>query len=446
MIIKRTKPSSQKSSEKLSEKKLEKLLEKYAELILKNGVHVIKGQSIIIKSEPIHWPFINILIKKAYQLGAKQVVPELVHPYASIYQTLYQKKEYLGKLPRYTKNIVDTYIDEHWARIMITGSENPNFYSIANQDNNTIIQKELMTTMRPLLQASIKGDCTWTIAPYPTPKWAQKVLAPRFGKTKIAKMSDEQLIQEFWKVLIPILRLNHKDPSKAWKKHSDTLKKRVKYLNSLDIEYLHYESKSGKTDLKIYLADNAIWGGGNFNAFDKRPFLPNIPTEEVFSCPHRLKTEGSVKVTRPVKVFGDEIIDAYFEFKDGRVVNYSAKKNKALLDKYFSIDENARYLGEVALVDSTSPIYQAHLLFDSILLDENASCHIALGNGIPSVIKEGTKLKEKDLKEKGCNHSLLHTDFMIGSDDLKITAYIKTSKKNRPRKQLVIMKNGKFSF
>ncbi|MBF0316047.1 MAG: aminopeptidase [Oligoflexia bacterium] len=415
----------------------EQLLLKYADLILKNGVHLLPGQNLVIRGEPIHWPFINLLAKRAYQIGANQIRFDVFHPTAHVYRTLYQRKEYLPELPTYTQSTVDAYINEHWARINLEGSEDPEFFKDANQENNAVIQKAASTAMRPVLNASMKGDCTWTIAPVPTPKWAAKVL-----KREIASdsSSESDLVHDYWKVLIPILRLDHEDPCKAWKEHSNKLKSRLGILNQMQITHLHYETADRKTDLTIVLADDGQWCGGDFSAHDGRPFLPNIPTEEVFSCPHRLKTRGRVQVTRPVKIFGEEIVGASFTFEEGRVVAFDAEKGRGLLEKYFAMDENARCLGEVALVDGTSPIYKANLIFDSILLDENASCHIALGNGIMSAIRDGARLTPEELKSKGWNSSILHTDFMIGSNDLKITAH------TRSQGSIVIMRDGLFVF
>ena len=231
--------------------------------------------------------------------------------------------------------------------------------------------------------------------------------------------ADGDNISNFWDVLIPIFRLDKKNPTQAWKKHIAELRQRSKLLNEAELSWLHF--KGPGTDLKVHLSPKSIWCGGGMTTVDNRYYLPNLPTEEVYTTPDFRKTEGRVSVTRPLKIFNQNVERAWFEFNEGKVVDYGAEKGKEVLKQYFKADPRAMFLGEVALVDVNSPIYRSGKVFDSILLDENAASHIALGRGIPFAIQNGTTLAEDALEKLGCNNALLHTDFMIGTSDMNVT-------------------------
>jgi aminopeptidase len=205
----------------------------------------------------------------------------------------------------------------------------------------------------------------------------------------------------------------------AWKDHAATLKRRCEAMNDSGIRSLRITGPG--TDLNIELCSESIWIGGPCTTPDGRVFIPNMPTEEIFTTPDYRKTSGKVSVTRPVKVMETLVDGAWFEFKDGRVIQFGADSGREVLEKYLSVDEGASFVGEIALVDSSSPIYQSGCIFSSILYDENASCHLALGNGYPTGLKNGSTLRGKQqLLDAGCNVSLVHRDFMIGSPEINI--------------------------
>ncbi len=406
----------------------EKLLDKYADLILETGVKLKEGQNLLIAAEPVHWDFVALLEKKAYERGARYVRPELIHPKSKLARVNYSKKEYLDYIPSYFDKNIDTYVDENWSLISLNGMEEPEIYKEMDQERNSIMQRALLERSMKFSMARIAGNCRWNIAPVPTLKWASQVLG---GDT------SEQKLEEFWNILIPILKLDQENPIEAWQKHAETLHARRKFLNETNLDYLHFKGEG--TDLKIYMNKLGNWMGGAFNSpYDKENFIPNLPTEEVFTSPDFKKTQGKVKVTRPVEVLGNLVKEAWFKFKDGEVVDYGAKEGKELLEKYFSIDPQAKFLGEVALVDSASPIFKANKIFYSILLDENASCHIALGKGFSLCIQNGENMEEQELIDAGCNKSLLHTDFMIGSETIDVTGFLQNGN------ELPIIENGRF--
>ncbi len=405
------------------------LLNRYADLILSVGINLQQGDNLLIRAEPIHLYFVDILEKLAYEKGARFIRFKMTASKSTLNRVSYQKEEYLDYIPSDYESTVDAYVDEGWCVISIEGMEDPDIFSEMDQERFAKMQKPLLEKSKKLMRAAMSGPTRWTIAPLPTPGWAAKVFAE-----KDSKASTEKL----WQCLIPILRLNSDNPTKLWKEHLDGLKKRTDYLDSLQLDHLHFEGEG--TDLKVYLGEKSCWIGGSLCHNGGLPFLANIPTEEVFSTPDFRKTNGRVQVTRPVKVSGKSVIGSWFEFKNGTVVDFGAQEGKAALEQFFKMDPNAKALGEVALVDVESPIFKTNKIFDSILLDENASCHIALGRGIPLAIVGGDKMDEEQLKDCGCNHSLLHTDFMIGSKQLKVTGI------GRDGTKTVIIETGRFTI
>ena len=405
------------------------LLEKYANLIIKVGVNLQKGQCLIIKGEHTHWEFVNLLQQVAYKNGAKYIHTDLQAPFSKLNQNKFQHEEFLNFIPKFIDSQIAEYVEDRWSIIHLDGKADPNCFESLNQEKNAIIEKVIREHGKRFSCAALSGKCCWTIAPLPTPGWAQKVLG---GK------ASEENKNALWEILIPILKLDKSDPVKAWQDHSDRLKERISILDQSDIDYLHFTGPG--TDLKIYLSQYSRWQGGAFTSPEGNPFMPNIPTEEIFSTPDFRKTEGRIKVTKPVNVLGKDVVDAYFEFKNGQVNKFSASIGEDTLAKYFEIDPTAKYLGEVALVDTSSPIYMADKIFHSILLDENASCHIALGRGISTAIIGGDKMSEEELKNVGHNNSLLHTDFMVGSSEVSVTGVLHDGQKLR------IISNGLFNI
>lgn len=234
--------------------------------------------------------------------------------------------------------------------------------------------------------------------------------------------------------------LNSENPIKAWEIHGKKLHKRCEILNKLKLEKIIF--KNQKTNLEIYLLENSIWTGGSEKVRETNiEFNANMPTEEVFTTPNYKKTNGIMYTTRPVTILGNLITGIWLEFKNGKVINFGCddEQSKKILKRHIETDVQAQYVGEVALVDSNSPIYQSKLTFYSILYDENASCHIALGNAYTSCLSNGQELKtEAEKLNYGCNVSLIHTDFMIGSDDINVIGIDKSGKEH------TIIQNGQF--
>jgi aminopeptidase len=239
--------------------------------------------------------------------------------------------------------------------------------------------------------------------------------------------------------LIPILRLDQPDPVSAWRRAGKELEERGEKLTGMELESLRFLDDG--TDLVIGLNPGALWVGGPVVMADGRWTLPNIPTEEIFTTPDWRRTEGTVRCTRPVKVLETQVTGAWFRFREGRVVEAGAKTGADVLETFLSTDQGARFVGEVALVDDRSPISRSGLTFSSILLDENASCHFALGSGYPENLQNAGELTEdKALKDAGCNVSLVHVDFMMASGETRVIGT------DRQGQEKVLMEKGRFVF
>ena len=227
-------------------------------------------------------------------------------------------------------------------------------------------------------------------------------------------------IEAQWKLIFDTCRVTGGDPVGEWQKHLDRLNELGAKMNALNLESVHFESANG-TDLTVGLAEQAVWESAGSKNEKGVPFLPNIPTEEVFTAPHKDKVDGIVYGTKPYVFNGQLIKNFHVTFKDGKVVEHGADEGADLLGQLLDTDEGARHIGEVALVPASSPINRSGKLFYNTLFDENAACHIAFGDSYPGTTVGGTGLSKEELAARGMNHSSLHEDVMIGAEDSRIT-------------------------
>jgi len=399
----------------------------YAELIVQSGVALYPGQCLQIKTGPETYPFAQKVAIAAYGAGAALVRIEIDDLMLLRKRTDSQTTEQLGMVPDFSKSIDYEMMAKDWAYVRIDNTEDRHWLSDADAEKLSAFKAGVATSGKIYQLSRMRHEHPWCVVAAPGPRWAEAILGK--GAT----------VEALWNVLAPILRLDTPDPVKAWQDHADALLARGNMLNGLEIESLRFTSAS--TDLTIGFTEQARWSGGGDPLPNGGFFLANIPTEEVFSTPDRLKAEGYVTTTRPVSVMDSLVEDVRLEFNEGKVVACKAGKGQSVMDRFLDTDEGARHLGEVALVDEDSPIAQAKHVFHSILYDENASCHLALGAGYPSCLANHESLNSNEkLLAAGCNRSLVHTDFMVGSPDMDIVA------KTRAGKSVQIMKRGKFAL
>lgn len=270
----------------------------------------------------------------------------------------------------------------------------------------------------------------WCVISVPTKAWARRVFP---------ELKEEFAIAEMWKLILKIVRADRENPILEWEKHLSMLKARMDYLNSKKFIKLIYRNSLG-TNLEIELPEGHKWISGGEKSKSGVEFVANIPTEEIFTMPHRDGVNGVVVSSKPLIYGGSTINHFTLTFKDGKVVEYSAKVGEEILGKLLDIDENSRYLGEVALVEYDSPISKSEKVFYNTLYDENASCHLALGGAYPVCLENSENQSEEELKARGMNNSLIHEDFMIGTEDMEIVGV------DLEGNETLVMKDGNFAF
>lgn len=399
---------------------------RYTRLLLEAGIHFRPGQCLSISAEPFHWPFLNILAEEAYRAGAKFVDVAAPHPRLGKARVDYASTDTLEFVPAHTLARRDMILAGGWSRLAFTGEEDPDLFANVDQSRYAITTKAAGTTNKPLMDACGSGRVPWCVAGLPTPAWAERVFSDTDGNHNARAL---------WDVMKPILRLDKEDPVQAWRDLAQASVMRCRHLDAHDFKSIHLTAPG--TDLILGCIPQAHWEGGTLHDHNGNPFIPNLPTEEVFTTPDWRLTEGRAAVTRPVQVMGKPVEQAWFEFQKGRVETFGATNGEEQLAAFFNVDERARYLGEVALVDAESPIFQSGLIFSNILYDENAACHIALGSGYPLIPSPEDTTSDEKLA-MGINQSLVHTDFMIGCPEMDITG------KTASGKNIAILRQGHF--
>lgn len=400
-------------------------LKEYADVILTTGVNLKKGQKLNIACSHGNYEFARLVAQRAYKWGAGFVNIEVRDNYLLKARAENQTVDQLDYFPLFSQVHASQLVSEEWAFLSIDNTDESDVLEDADPDKIQTLTKTSRKGRVTLLNSMMRDKIPWNIVAFPNDKWAVEVL----GKGAKA--------EELWEILKPILRLNTQDPVQAWKSLCSTLIDRCKKLSEMKIASLHFSDNDG-TDLTICLPDGVIWDGGGATLPDGRAFMPNIPTEEVFATPDRSKTEGFVKVRKPLQVLETRVEGAWFRFKEGKVVESGADVGAEILEKFLTVDDGATMLGEIALVDSSSLIAKSGKLFNSILFDENASSHMALGFGFPGSFPGGDAMTDEELNSAGCNTSMVHIDFMIGTNNTLVTGIDKNGKK------LTIMEKGHF--
>lgn len=409
-------------------KNFEVLLDKYAQLAVKVGVNLQQNQVLVINSPIECADFVRLVAKYAYEAGAKDVHVEWSDEQLTLMKYLNADDNVFNKFPKWKADAFEQFAENNAAFLSISAS-NPELLKNVDQQRIANFNKARGIAMKKFRHYTMNSIVSWSIVSIPTKDWAKKVFP---------SLAEEEAVEKLWEAIFNVVRIDKEDPVKAWNDHIANLSEKVKFLNEMKFKKLHLLSK--ETDLMIELPKGHVWaGGGELNAKDTY-FVANMPTEEVFTMPLKNGVNGTVQSTKPLNYSGNLIDNFKLTFKDGKVVDFEAEKGYETLKKLIETDDGASYLGEVALVPYDSPISNSNIIFFNTLFDENASCHLALGMAYPTCIENGDKMSNEELEKAGVNSSLIHIDFMIGSEDLDIIA----EKENGEKVQ--IFKNGNWAF
>ena len=384
------------------------LLRKYARLIVRTGANVQPGQIVQLTVSVEQHAFAALVTEECYQAGARKVNVNWTSDAQQRLNYLYADQETLARVLPWEEAKMKQMVEDLPCRIFIASDDPDALNGVEPQKISSVMQSRA-TVMKPYRNA-IDGKHQWVIAAYPSEKWAAKCFPD-------AEDAEDRL----WEAILKTVRVQEdNDPVEAWKQHTDFIEEKVKWLNSRGFSSLHYRSANG-TDFTVDLIPGAKWeGAGAVNQMNGAFYIPNMPTEEIFTSPLAGKCEGTLVAVKPLSWNSQLIEDFSITFENGRAVSCKAGKGQELLEKMIRMDDGAAMLGEVALVPKESPVNQCGFLFYETLFDENACCHCALGMGFKEVLPGGDDLTMEQAKEQGINDSIIHVDFMIGADDLSI--------------------------
>ena len=403
------------------------VLRKYARLIARVGVNVQKGQDVNIYCDLDQPKFVELLVDECYKAGARKVWVYFDYQPLEKLHVRHQSVTTLAKFEKWQLERLQHYVDTLPCRIYLV-SEDPDGLKGINHKKQAKADQKAYPVIKPY-RDKMENKYQWCVAAVPGAAWAKK-LFPGLRKG--------QAIEKLWEAILFTSRVTD-DPIAAWKAHDKDLIDRCAYLNSLGIAELRYKGDNG-TDLTVGMIPEAEFKGGGDRTLSGVFFNPNIPTEECFISPMRGKAEGVVYATKPLSYNGQLIENFSVRFEKGKAVEVKAEKNQALLEQIISMDEGSAYLGECALVPVDSPISESGLLFYETLFDENAACHLALGEGFSDTIKDFENKTLEECRELGINESMEHVDFMIGYEGLDIDAV------TRDGTTVPIFRRGKWAF
>jgi aminopeptidase len=383
-------------------------LDKLAEVAVKVGLGLRAGQELVMTASLDALPLARRITEQAYRAGASLVTTLFSDDEATLMRYHFAPTESFDHAAKWLYEGMGAAFKSGAARLAIAGG-NPAL--LANEDADKVgrANRAVSQAYRPALELITRHEINWTIVACATPAWA----AAMFPED-----APDAAMNKLWEAIFETTRINQDDPVGAWKTHDADLQMRAARLNEKRYSALRYRGPG--TDFLLGLADDHVWMGGGTTAGNGLYCIPNMPTEEVFSMPHKERAEGTVTATKPLSHQGTMIEGIHVRFEKGRIVEVHATRGEEVLQKLIDTDEGARRLGEVALVPHSSPIAHSGMLFYNTLFDENAASHIALGQSYSSCVRNGDKLTPEELAAKGANDSLIHVDWMIGSDKLDI--------------------------
>ena len=385
----------------------EDVLKKYAELVVCAGVNVQKGQEVVISADIQSADFVRLVVEKAYDVGAASVFVEWADEAITRATYLKASPEHFKSVKPWRVQFYKDFDDINACYIRVI-SPDPDLLAGVEPERIRDAMQAAGNALSEHRKMTMGNHVRWSIAAVPSIAWARKLFP---------QMPDDEAVEALWDKIIEASRVGTA-PLAAWQEHDENFKKRVEFLNNSNFKALHFTNSLG-TDLRMELPRGHYWKGGSAPAKDGVSFFPNIPTEEVFSLPNCHTVSGRVVASMPLTYQGVTIEGFELEFEGGVVVRHKAQKNEDTLTNILSLDEGARRVGEIALVPHASPISEMGMLFYNTLIDENASCHLALGKAYP-MVHGYENMSEQEVQEVGVNDSITHVDFMFGTSDMTI--------------------------
>lgn len=383
-------------------------LDRYADLLLKVGVNLQPGQKLILRTSTDAKELSRLVVEKAYEMGSPYVEVFWSDDGVTRARFEHAPDESFSIVPEHVAQRMIQLATEGAASLAIVG-EDPFLLVGTDPQRTRTYQQHWRPLMKPYSEMSMSDQIAWTVAGSATPAWARRVFPD---------LPEEEALERLWEAIFHTVRLDCDDPYAAWREHAGRLRECKEKLNARNYAAVRFRGPG--TDLRVGLADGHLWdGGGSFTPAGDQ-FVANMPTEEVFTAPHKDRVDGVVRATKPLVYQGTVIEGIELEFEGGEVKRARATKGQEALEGVLAADAGSKRLGEVALVPASSPISRMGFLFFETLFDENAACHLALGQGYPTTLRGGQRMSPDERRDAGLNQSLVHVDFMIGSDQIDI--------------------------
>lgn len=408
---------------------MEEKLREYAQLLVRVGLNVQKGQRLVISS-PVECAFFaRMCAAEAYEIGCREVIMNWHDDTMARLKYLHADDTVFDEVALWRRHFFNDHALEGAAYLAISASDPENFKGV---DSGRIVRAQQASgkALKDFDRLQMCSGFPWCIASIPIPSWA---------KTVFPDAGDDEAMERLWDAIFAAVRITGDGKAvEKWRQHLDTLRQRLEKLNALNFRSLHYTNALG-TDLTIELPEGHVWEAGNDETLSGQPYIANIPTEEIFTAPLRTGVNGVVYSAMPLVHDGNIIDKFYFVVKDGKIVEAHAQSGEETLKAAISVDEGASYFGEVALVPYDSPISNQKILYYNTLFDENAACHLAFGEAYPC-LEGGRKMSKEELKARGLNDSITHVDFMIGTPDLSIVGT------TRDGREIPVFADGNFAI
>ena len=382
-------------------------IDSYAALVVHVGANVQPGQEVLVQADVAHTAIARAVAEQAYVAGAARVRVEYHDPYVRRSALRHAPEQALTSVSRWELDRLAEWTRTGLAYIRLTGNPDPHIYDGIDPARTVLVSKELAARSREM---TLSGEVQWTIVAAPNEGWAQQV----FGESDLERL---------WEAVSVAMRLDVGSPEEVveeWRRHRDKLGARARALTNLELDAVRYHG--GGTDLTAGLLPGAVWTGGGLPTNAGVEYMPNLPTEEVFTSPDRRRAEGVIKTTRPLVLPGAGVLveDLEVTFAGGRIVDATASRGIEAVRAQLDSDEGARSLGEVSLVEGSSRVRAAGVTFHDTLYDENTGCHVAWGQGFPFCVRDGLTLSPDELRALGLNFSAAHTDVVIGGPGVDV--------------------------